>query len=198
MTKTIRSVATQASQAILDVLASTPSSDERTRADPAARAKTISQRAARRSSLLAGTMALPPGILGWLTVLPEMFGVWRIQAQMVADLAALHGHTRALRREEMLYCLFKHVSAQVLRDVSVRVGERVLVREASAQALRAMAQALGLRLSQATFQRGAARLVPLVGAVGVGAYAYYDTLQVARTASALFASESHSKKITAD
>jgi hypothetical protein len=37
--------------------------------------------------------------------------------------------------------------------------------------------------------KGASRLMPLVGAVGVGAYAYYDTTQVAKTAIELFARE---------
>jgi hypothetical protein len=34
--------------------------------------------------------------------------------------------------------------------------------------------------------RGIARWLPVVGAIGVGAYARYDTRQVARTAIALF------------
>ena len=30
----------------------------------------------------------------------------------------------------MVYCLFKHVSAQLFRDLVVRVGERVVMRAA--------------------------------------------------------------------
>jgi hypothetical protein len=120
-------------------------------------------------------------------MLPELFGVWRLQAQLVSDIAGVYGKTATLNREQMLYCLFRHVSAQVFRDVVVRAGERVLIRSASLGALQALAQRLGIKLAHGTLGRGASRLVPLAGAVGVGAYAYYDTLQVAKTASELFA-----------
>jgi hypothetical protein len=44
-----------------------------------------------------------------------------------------------------------------------------------------------VKLSKRALGRGAARWLPVLGAVGVGAYAWYDTRQVARTAQALFA-----------
>ena len=168
------------------VLLPTPSSE--TLADhPQARAHDLGRAAARRASLLAGSLALPPGVLGWLTVLPELIGVWKLQRQLVSDIAGVHGKTATLNREQMLYCLFKHVSAQLFRDVVVRAGERVLIRSASVNALQALAQRLGVKIAHGTLGRGASRFVPLIGAIWVGAYAYYDTMQVARTASELFA-----------
>jgi hypothetical protein len=86
----------------------------------------------------------------------------------------------------MLYCLFKHVSAQLFRDVVVRVGERVVIRQTSLKALQNLAQQVGVQISKAVISKSASRFVPLLGAVWVGAYAYYDTLQVARTAVELF------------
>jgi len=86
----------------------------------------------------------------------------------------------------MLYCLFKHVAAQLLRDVVVRVGERVVVRQTSLKVLQGLAQQIGVQVSKAMLGKSAARFVPLLGAVGVGAYAYFDTLQVAKNAVELF------------
>ena len=165
-----------------------PTSSSETQADhPQARAHDLGRAAARRASVLAGSLALPPGVLGWLTVLPELIGVWKLQTQLVSDIAGVYGKTATLNREQMLYCLFKHVSAQLFRDVVVRAGERVLIRSASLNALQALAKRLGLRIAHGTLGRGASRFVPLIGAIGVGAYAYYDTMQVAKTASELFA-----------
>jgi hypothetical protein len=172
---------------IVELVMRIPASDAPHADNPHAQAHRLARQAARRASLLAGSLALPPGVLGWLTVLPELIGVWRLQAQLVSDIAGVYGKTATLNREQMLYCLFRHVSAQVFRDVVVRAGERVLVRSASLGALQALAQRLGIKLAHGTLGRGASRLVPLAGAVGVGAYAYYDTLQVAKTASELFA-----------
>ena len=42
-------------------------------------------------------------------------------------------------------------------------------------------------LTRAAIGKGVSRWLPIIGAVGVGAYAYYDTRQVARTAIELFA-----------
>jgi hypothetical protein len=82
----------------------------------------------------------------------------------------------------MLYCLFRHAAAQALRDVGVQVGARLLVREAPLRTIERVAAKIGIQMSKHVAGRGLARWLPMVGAVGVGAYAYYDTRQVARTA----------------
>ena len=89
----------------------------------------------------------------------------------------------------MVHCLFKHVSAQLFRDLVVRVGQRVVVRVASLGLIQILAKTLGMNITHKVIGRGLSRFVPLVGAVGVGAYAYFDTLQVARTAMELSSSE---------
>ena len=179
----------QMANAIFDLVLQVPTSSESTLQNPVARTHEVSRAAARKASLVSGSMALPPGFLGWLTVLPELYGVWKLQAQMVSDIASIYGKQSTLGREQMLYCLFKHVSAQVFRDVVVRVGERVVVREASLKVLQAIAQQVGVKVSQAVLGKSLSRFVPLIGAVGVGAYAYFDTLQVAKNAVELFERE---------
>jgi len=177
---------TPLTDAVLALVLNVPDSAEPVGDHPTQRAQAIAKAAARNASVLSGSLALPPGLLGWLTVLPELVGVWRVQAQMVADIAAVYGQRHALGREQMLYCLFKHVSAQLLRDVVVRVGERVVVRQTSLKVLQGIAQQIGVQVSKAMLGKSAARFVPLLGAVGVGAYAYFDTLQVAKNAVELF------------
>ena len=88
---------------------------------------------------------------------------WKRPKAAVSDLAAVYGKTASLTKEHMVYCLFRHTAAQAVRDVAVRVAQRSV--------------------------RGAmARWLPVAGAVGVGAYAYFDTSQVAATAMELFGS----------
>ncbi|MDT8991792.1 EcsC family protein [Curvibacter sp. APW13] len=172
--------------AILDLVVAIPESTEQPVELPAVRAQAIARDAARKTSLIAASMALPPGILGWLTVLPELLGVWKVQAQMVADIASVYGKKSQLGREQMLYCLFKHVAAQLFRDVIVRVGERAVVQQTTYKMLQSITQQLGLALSKTLLKRSASRFVPFLGAATVGAYAYFDTLQVAKNATELF------------
>lgn len=172
-------------EALLDLVAQRPASGEAERplAEREARARALTEAAARKAGATAAGLALPPGPLGWLTVLPELMAVWRIQAQLVADVAALHGHSAELGRDQMLYCLFRHTAAQAVRDLAVRAGER-----AGQAVLQRVLQAIGVKLGERSVGSAVARWVPLAGAAGVGAYAWWDTRQVGRSAQALFAS----------
>jgi hypothetical protein len=172
--------------AILDLVGQVPDSALAAGGDPRHAAEALARVAANKAGLTAAGFALPVGPLGWLTVLPELLAVWRLQAQLVADIAAVFGQQANLGREQMIYCLFRHTAAQALRDLVARVGQRWLVRQVPLRTLQRVARAVGLSLSRRALGRGLSRWLPLVGAVGVGAYAYLDTRQVARTAIDLF------------
>jgi hypothetical protein len=181
-----RDVAGTLAAAVLSVLGTAPVSSRTPSDHPAEAARAATTAAAAKAATAAGALALPPGPMGWLTMLPELLAVWRIQARLVADIAALYGKQGSVTREQMLYCLFKHTASQAVRDLVVRAGERWLVRKASSAALQAVARRIGVRLSQQGVAKAAARWLPMVGAMGVAAYAYYDTTQVARAATELF------------
>ena len=175
--------------AILDFVGEVPDSDVRRSRDAPAEARRLAQRAARRAAVTAGSLALPPGPLGWFTLLPELIAIWKIQAQMVSDIAAAYGRHATLGREQMLWCLFRHTAAQAFRDLVIRVGDRLVFRRMSHGVIERVARQIGTRLTQRTLGKGASRWLPAIGALGVGAYAYYDTRQVAGTAIALFESD---------
>jgi len=181
--------ASRIARTILDFLGDIPRSAEPPSVSPRVRAEAIAAHARRRAFLTSASLSLPPGPLGWLTVLPELVAIWRIQAKMVADIAGAFGQKSTLTREQMLYCLFRHTAAQAVRDLVVRAGERFIVRHATARALRTVAERIGVKLSQRALRSGLSRMLPMIGAAGVGAYAWLDTRQVAHTAIAMFSHE---------
>jgi hypothetical protein len=124
-------------------------------------------------------------------VLPELVAIWRIQGQLVSDIAAAYGKTAKLGREQMLWCLFRHTAAQAFRDVAIRVGDRLVFRTAATGVLQRVARHIGISVSKRAVGKGISRWLPIIGALGVGAYARYDTGQVAKTAIALFSGEVH-------
>jgi len=175
--------------AILDLVSAIPGTTEVQSATPSERARAIQVAAARKAAVVSGALALPPGPAGIITILPDLVAVWRIQAQMVADIAAVFGKSSRLGQEQMLYCLFRHAAAQVVRDLTARIGERVVFRQATLRALQLIAAKLGIKVTQRVIAKTAARFLPVVGSLGVAAYAYYDTTQVGATAQALFSAE---------
>lgn len=182
-------LADRASDAIMNLISAVPASSETNSFTPDARAKLLARNAARLSASISGGAAMAPGPLGMLTLLPDIVGVWRVQAQMVSDIAAAYGKTSTLTKQHMVYCLFKHSAAQLLRDVIVREGARYLVFPVTLQMMRSLVSKIGIKVGQRTFGKAVARYAPVVGAVGVGVYAYYDTKKVAETAIELFSSE---------
>ena len=172
--------------ACIQAFCQSPTTDEPLSTTPHARALALARRAAKSAAGLSGTAALAPGPFGLLTLLPDLMLVWKVQARLIADIAAAYGQSASLGKEQMLYCLFKHVAAQAFRDLVVRSGERFIVRRAGVMLLQSLAGKIGLHVAQRSVGKAAARYLPLVGAAGVAGYAYYDTRKVADNAIALF------------
>jgi hypothetical protein len=187
---------TQVTGVIERVIAEVPTPRTAAVEHPDLAAARIARSAAQRAALVSGSLALPPGPLGLLTVLPDLYVIWRAQRQMVADIFALYGRTAELTRTHMLYCLFRHAASHVLRDVAVRSGQRFIVRQLSSHAITKAANKIGAVVSTRVVGTATSRWIPLAGAAAVSAYAYWDTLQVAKTAQRLLANPATIKDVT--
>jgi len=173
-------------EALRTLISRTPDSSEEESSTPFQRANQLKNAACLKAAAISGMLTLPPGPFGMLTILPELIAIWRLQQQLVADIANCFGKREVLTQEMMLYCLFKHGAAFLARDLVVRTGERVLVRRVTLRTLQQTLQKIGFKLTQKTIGRTLSRWVPLIGAAGMAAYSYYDTKCVAETAIEAF------------
>ena len=146
----------------------------------------IIRQASLKAAAVSATLSVPAGFTGVLTSVPDIAAIWRIQAQLVSDIAASYGKFAQLSREAMVWCLFRHSAAQLLRDIAVRTGSRIVVQKISFAALEALLRKIGLKVSTKFLGRIALRAIPAIGAVGNGAYSFYDTTEVGKTAAAYF------------
>ena len=156
---------------------------------PHKRSKAIAQKAALTAAACSATLALPPGPLGIITILPDLKIIWGIQQQLVVDIAACYGKSTTVTKEVMIYCLFRHAAAILVRDLIVRVGERLFVRRVALRTIQALLGRIGIRLTQKLIGSTVSRWIPLVGAAGIGTYSYFDTQAVAKTAIELFSGD---------
>ena len=179
-------LASRISRHLLDLLGKVPKTDEKRADNAEVRVRALTAAASNKAALAAGTLALPPGPLGWLTIVPELVAIWRIQAQLVADISGVYGVNARLNREQMMYCLFRHAAAQAVRDLVVQIGGRLISQDVPIRVIERVTKAIGLRVTKRIVGGGISRWLPVIGAVGVGVYAWYDTRQVARTAIRLF------------
>lgn len=175
---------------LFKLISDIPSPSHPARADdPVSRAqKLVRVNAAFAASISAG-LSVPAGPLGILSVLPDLATIWRVQQKMVVDIAAAFGKSATLTREQMLYCLFRHTAAQAVRLLAVRTGERILVKEATLAAIQGILRKIGVRMTRQFARRAIGHWLPLLGAIGVGAYSYFQTKRVGQTAIELFSQD---------
>ena len=165
-----------------DLATSIPQSAEPMNANPRDRAKWIVRTAGLNAGAMSAGLALPPGPLGLLTVIPDLLRVWKIQQQMVADVAACFGKSAQLNRQMMVYCLFRHGAAMLVRDVVARVGERVIVKQASLRVIQQLLRRIGIQVTQKTVGKSLSRCLPILGPILIGGYSLMDTRTVGKTA----------------
>ena len=171
---------------IFELITEIPDSLHCTTDDPDAKVKLLTQQAAFKAATVSATLSIPAGFTGILTAIPDIAAIWRIQAQLVADVAATYGKLAVLTREAMVWCLFRHSAASLLRDLAVRTGSRIVVQKLSSTALKKIIEKVGLKISSSLVSKTILRAIPAIGAIGNGAYAYYDTTEVGKTVAAYF------------
>lgn len=171
---------------LFDLLTDIPESLHGQNPDPDAKVQHLIRQAALKASTVSATLSIPAGVTGILTSIPDIAAVWRIQAQLVSDIAATYGKVAMLSREAMVWCLFRHSAASLLRDVAVRTGSRIIIQKVSVSALQKILQKIGVKVSQKLLGKIALRAIPAIGAIGNGAYTYYDTYEVGKTAATYF------------
>lgn len=148
--------------------------------------KKLIRQAAVKASLVSATLSVPAGVTGVLTSIPDIAAIWRIQAQLVSDIAATYGKFAQLSREAMVWCLFRHSAAQLVRDIAVHTGSRIVVQKVSFAVLETLLKKIGVKVSTKFLGRAALRAIPAIGALGNGAYSFYDTTEVGKTAASYF------------
>jgi EcsC family protein len=174
---------------LFKVIHEIPTSTEKETSEALIRSRKLISEASFKAAAISGALALPSGPLGWLTILPDLAAIWRLQAQMVADIGGAFGKKGKLTEESMIYCLFRHATAQVVRDLVTRMGERVVVQRGSLRVAENVLESIGIKLVHRVARSGLWRLLPAIGALAVAGYAYYDTEQVGQTAIEFFSKD---------
>jgi len=173
-------------RALHDLASRVPHTSETLSGDPVLRAKQIVSRASLKTAAVSVGLSLPPGPAGLLTILPDLVAIWKMQQQMVADIAGCFGKRAQLSPQLMVYCLFRHGAAMAMRDIVVRAGERLLVKQASIRVIQNVLQKVGVKVTRQLVGKSVIRWLPLLGPALLGGYAIFDTRQVGKTAIATF------------
>jgi hypothetical protein len=181
-----QTVAERISEVLKDIVSYVPQSQETVSDAPSVRVQTLADNAVIKAALVSAGMAVVPGPMGILTIIPALIKIWQIQRQMVADIAACYGKTAFLSPEMMLYCLFRHGSATIFKETVIQIGGRLLIRETSLRVIQQLIQRVSINVTQRVISQFVSRWLPIAGSAAIGAFTFWDTKRIAKTAIATF------------
>ncbi len=176
-------------KALTDFVASIPESKLSKARDPIVESEILIAKASWKSATVSGGLALVPGPYGMATVVPDMIAVWKVQGQLIADIAAVYGKTEHLNQETLLYCLFKNTESALFKDIFVRVGEKFLVKRMTLQYMEELLVELGFRVTQKVVGKALGRWILFIGAAAVAWYTKRETRQAGEAAKEFFSVE---------
>ena len=175
--------------AIRGLVEEVPASNELHSPNPRKRAEFLAEKAAWQAAGIAGSLAVVPGPLGILTIIPALGQIWRIQRQLVSDIAACYGKSAILTPTVMVYCLFRHGSATVFKETVVQLGGRMLVKQGSLHVFQRLVEKISINVPHRLIGQFISRCLPILGPAAIGAFTYRDTKKVAASAIIAFENE---------
>lgn len=133
-----------------------------------------------QAAIISAGLAIPPGVLGYVTLVPNLLGVWKLQRNLVLELAKMYGNDTSTTRNQLLGCLIRHSTAQIVKDLFCNNSKpkfsRIFLKRGTEQLLKGVGS--GVIKPGGLFQRS----IPVLGSVLAGVYAYIDTQKVGRAA----------------
>ena len=130
--------------------------------------------------------ALPPGPLGWATLLPELLAVTKVQMNLVYAIADHYGKKGMINRTIVALIFANQAGVTVGRNVVKKVGSKVVIRTIGSKAVRPIAQKIAARIGARITQKAVGRWVPFVLAPVFGAFSKSMTTDIGNEAIKLF------------
>jgi hypothetical protein len=150
--------------------------------------KTYVQRTALKTASVSAALAIPGGVAGFVSMIPEIASIWRMQAQMVGSIAHSYGYEKTHAREQMIWCIFKQFGYSVVSKYVFQRGGVFVVKQMNSQAFQSAITAIGVKMIKHQGGKAATRIIPVAGSLASGALSYRDTHRVGKNALRLYSS----------
>lgn len=144
------------------------------------------KRTALKTASISAALSVPGGITGFVSMVPEIAAIWRLQSQMVGSIALSHGYESNPGCEQMIWCMFRQFGFGVVSKYVFQQGGVYVVKQMNSQAFQAAIKHIGVQMIKHQGGRAASRLVPLAGSIASGALSYRDTQRVGNNALQLY------------
>lgn len=145
--------------------------------------------AAYKSSAVSGIATLPPGPTGFLTLLPELIAVTKIQMNLVYALAKYYNKAERLNTSIVLLIFANAVGVNAGRNLIRIHGRRVIVSVLRDTTVRELAKRVGIKITAKITSRAAGRFFSLFAAPIFATITYKSTKTIGKEAIRIFSRE---------
>jgi hypothetical protein len=150
-----------------------------------AKPEQMTKKEAQKAFALSTAAGLPPGPIGWLTILPEIMALLKIQVNLIYKIAKFYQREAKVNKKIVLLILGSAMGIAAKHKILAKVGTRIIVKAMSTTAIRNICKRIGLRIGARILQRGLGRWIPIVLAPIFGAFSYSMTKRVGNEANDL-------------
>ena len=197
---------TPMTRALTQLTGGVPRTNEPKAMRPEQRAEIIARRAAGQVAALTASTLNPDELEAMFDYVPNLISAWRIQAQMVADIASAFGRKEPISHEELTACLMTHLTKTAVREYSKNrpiahpcdaLTLTDLVQRASEKGVQLrgkVLQHIGQAVLERAIDNALSKLAPLAGTAVACANSLFDTEAVARTAVEFFSGQKEAPK----
>ncbi len=126
--------------------------------------------------------ALPPGPVGWATIVPELIAITKIQMNLIYKIAKYYGKENQINSTIVMLIFANEAGLAVGRQVVRKVGTRVIINALGSRALRPIAQKIAAKIGARITQKALGRWIPFVLAPIFGAFSKSMTTRIGQEA----------------
>lgn len=146
--------------------------------------------AAWKATAISSSLSIIKGKLGLISILPELFTIYRIQSKLIKDISAVYGKESQATKESILYCLFGHSNWKAFQQIVLRTSACTIIRPASYEILFNLIYSTYLKLNiEKNYFKKFPFLFTIIGAGLSGSVTYIETIKIGKTAIEIFSKE---------
>ncbi len=149
----------------------------------------MTRSAAWKAFTVSTGAALPPGPLGWATIVPEIITVTKLQINLIYRIAKYYRQEQKVNSTILMLIFANEAGLALGRSLTRRVADRLIIRAVGSKAIRPMAQSIGTRIGSRISAKLVGRWIPVILAPVFGAFSKSMTAKIGQIADNLFTQE---------
>lgn len=149
----------------------------------------MTRTASREAFVISTGAGLVPGPWGMATIIPELVGLTKLQVNLVYKIAKYYKQEGKVNNTIVMHIFGNAMGVALGRELLRKTGTRIIVKALSSQAIKKIAQQIGVKIGSKVIQRGIGRWIFIVTAPIFGAFSKSMTTNIGNTADELFSKD---------